>query len=89
MYLWRGLKSDSSQYHVICRACEEYCLHKPLPVGRKVIKIREGQEPLVFKARFQAWDDGGPGDVKKFQDVYEQRMDQMSVSRGAEWWWWW
>ena len=81
VYVWRGHLSDTSQYDVICRACEEYCVNKPLPVGRKVIKVREGHEPLVFRARFQAWDDGGPGEIKKFQDVYEQRMDQMSVSQ--------
>ncbi|CAN0586804.1 unnamed protein product, partial [Ectocarpus sp. 12 AP-2014] len=73
VYVWRGLHADSSQFALICRACEEYCRNKPLPVGRKVIKVREGQEPLVFRARFQSWDDGGPGEAKKFQDVYEQR----------------
>lgn len=83
VYVWRGRLSDTCQHDVICRACEEYCLHKPLPVGRKVIKVREGHEPLVFRARFQAWDDGGPGEIKKFQDVYEQRMVQMSVSGGV------
>eukprot|EP00903_Cladosiphon_okamuranus_P009378 g8942.t1 len=78
VYVWRGRLSDTAHYDVICRACEEYCLNKPLPVGRKVVKVREGHEPLVFRARFQAWDDGGPGETKKFQDVYEQRVDQMS-----------
>lgn len=87
VYVWRGIKSDSFQYNLISRACQEYCLHKPLPVGRRVIKVREGHEPLVFRARFQAWDDGGPGDVKKFQDIYEQRVVQMSVSLiGVGWW---
>lgn len=53
-------------------------------MGRRVIEVQEGQEPLVFRARFQAWDDGGPGEIKKFEDVYEQRMVQMTVSdRGA------
>lgn len=80
VYVWRGRLSDTSQYDIICRACEEYCPNKPLPVGRRVIKVREGHEPLVFRARFQAWDDGGPGEIKKFQDLYEQRMVQMSVS---------
>ncbi|CAN0269343.1 unnamed protein product, partial [Ectocarpus fasciculatus] len=69
VYVWRGLHADSSQFALICRACGEYCLNKPLPVGRKVIKVREGQEPLVFRARFQSWDDGGAGEAKKFQDV--------------------
>ncbi|CAB1101471.1 unnamed protein product [Ectocarpus sp. CCAP 1310/34] len=78
VYVWRGFHADSSQFALICRACEEYCRNKPLPVGRKVIKVREGQEPLVFRARFQSWDDGGPGEAKKFQDVYEQRVVQMS-----------
>lgn len=83
VYIWRGRLSDTAHYDIICSACEEYCLNKPLPVGRKVIKVREGHEPLVFRARFQAWDDGGPGEIKKFKDVYEQRMDQMSVRQPA------
>lgn len=46
-----------------------------------MIGVQEGQEPLVFRARFEAWDDGGPGGgTKVFQDVYEQRVVQMSVS---------
>ena len=82
VYLWRGSKSDISQYRVIYRACKAFCSNKELEIGRRVIEVQEGQEPLVFRARFQAWDDGGPGEIKKFEDVYEQRMVQLTVSIG-------
>lgn len=44
--------------------------------------MQEGQEPLVFRARFDAWDDGAAGVSKVFQDVYDKRVEQMSVSGG-------
>lgn len=82
VYVWRGSKADVSQHRLLSRACDAYCPSKVLPVGRRVVGVQEGQEPLVFRARFQAWDDGGAGETKIFQDVYEQRMVQMSVRLG-------
>ena len=79
VYLWRGTKADVSRLKVIQRACKDYCKDKQLAVGRRVIAVQEGQEPSVFRARFQAWDDGGSGASKKFEDFYEKRMAQMTV----------
>lgn len=81
VYVWKGSKADTGQGRLVYRACEAYCKEKTLPVGRRVIGVQEGQESLVFRARFDAWDDGGgPGGVtKKFQDLYEKRVDQMTV----------
>lgn len=81
VYTWRGSKADASHHSLVSRACKTYCKEKPLLVGRRVVGVQEGQEPLVFRARFEAWDDGGPGaHAQKFHDVYEQRVNQMSVS---------
>lgn len=87
VYLWRGAKVDVSQLRIIQRACEEYCKDKPLAVGRRVIPVQDGHEPPIFRARFQAWDDGGSGEDKKFEDVYEKRVVQLTVrkeGRGQE-----
>lgn len=82
VYIWRGSKADASHHRMVFKACKAYCREKPYPLGRRVIGVQEGQEPLVFRARFEAWDDGGSGaKAKKFEDVYEQRVVQMEVGR--------
>lgn len=84
VYLWRGAKVGVPQYRIIQKACEEYCKDKPLAVGRRVISVQEGHELPIFRARFQAWDDGGSGEDKKFEDVYEKRVVQLTVRRGVQ-----
>lgn len=79
VYVWRGPHADATQYALVVRACEAYCQDKELDFGRRVMAVQEGQEPLVFRARFQAWDDGGMGEEPAFQDVYEQRVKQLLV----------
>lgn len=85
VYVWRGSKADVGHGALVQRACKTYSSKKTLAVGRRVIQVQEGQEPLIFRARFEAWDDGGAGHSKKFQDVYDKRVEQMTVSGVRRW----
>ncbi|CAN0390923.1 unnamed protein product, partial [Discosporangium mesarthrocarpum] len=54
VYLWRGPDADAAQLRVVRAACEAFCAGKPLALGRRVVEVRRGQEPLAFRAHFQS-----------------------------------